>query len=57
LGLRARSASYLGLQFNQKGLSGWRLYLACEPPNFPRPAQAIIATQQHLRPVRPLPHY
>lgn len=57
LGLRAEAATYLGVQFNPKGLSGWRLYFACEPPKFRLPARAVIATQQYLRPVRSLPHY
>jgi hypothetical protein len=56
-GLRAQSATYLGVQFNRTGLSGWRLYFACEPARVRGPDQAIIATQQYLRPAHRAPHY
>jgi hypothetical protein len=56
-GLRAKAATYVGVQFRQQGLSGWRLYFACEPSHVRLPAQVIIAAQRNLRPVRRLPHY
>lgn len=55
-GLRARSVSYVGVQFNCEGLAGWRLYFACEP-GFARPEMPAFVTQRNLMPIRRLPHY
>jgi hypothetical protein len=57
IGLRARSATYLGIQFSGEGVSGWRFYLGCEPGKVQVPGGAALVTQQTLRPARRLPHY
>jgi hypothetical protein len=57
LGLRAESASYVGVQYNRQSFAGWRLYFACEPGCCAPGAQADVRFQRNLRPVRRLPHY
>jgi hypothetical protein len=57
IGLRAESATYVGVQYRPQGFSGWRLYFACEPSYARIPGQLAIASQRNLRAVRRLPHY
>jgi hypothetical protein len=57
VGFRADSVSYAGVQYGPAGLSGWRLYFACEPGYARRPGQLAVEWQRNLRPVRRLPHH
>ncbi len=57
IGLRAESATYVGVQYGRDGFLGWRLYFACEPTYALTPGQAAFGSQRNLRPVRRLPHY
>lgn len=56
-GLRADSASYVGVQYGTSGFVGWRLYFACEPPYARLPGLPTLASQRHLRAMRRGPHY
>lgn len=56
-GLRADSASYVGVQYDASGFAGWRLYFACEPARARRPGLASSQTQRQLHPMRRGPHY
>jgi hypothetical protein len=57
VGFRADSVSYAGVQYGPRGLSGWRMYFACEPGYARRPGRTAVESQRNLRPVRRLPHY
>jgi hypothetical protein len=57
IGLRAESATYVGVQYGPKGFGGFRLYFACEHKHTRKPAGVLIMGQRSLRPVRRLPHY
>lgn len=57
IGLRAESVTYAGVQYGREGFSGFRLYLACEPPHARHPGRPTLDAQRTLRPARRLPHY
>ncbi len=56
IGLRTEYVTYAGAQYSPDGMSGWRVYLACEPGYSRIPGQMSFGSQRTLRPVRRLMH-
>ncbi len=54
IGLRAEYVTYAGAQYSREGVSGWRVYLACEPGYSRVPGHMSVGSQRTLRPARRL---